>query len=524
MAYHLEPFADVGLDEDLLAHLIGRHESVCVPEYERYWRYYRNPAQPAQHRDDVNGTMRWGWDLAQMEGLPARLRDRYDIDGQGSQREVVIENDIGWRVQSIVEYMAGRKIAMVSKASRASAARRAQIEEVVTAILEANGGLQWIHDLALLGSVYGHVDILIRTAEAWPGGQTNAGGRGNRAALPSEPSHEPGGPSESEVLSTARKIRMETVEAPRAIPLLSPHDYRRVDAYVLRYTRLTNEIERSGKGDFLSRLANWMQGAGGATDGSMKRGTAVVTEILSASHRQVYEDEELVVDGVNPLGVLPVVHIQNQSQPYYWEGISEVEALIPLQDELNTRLSDRANRVTLQCFKMYLARGIDGFADRPVAPGQMWMTDNTEASIESFGGDAESPSEEAHIREIHEALDKTSAVTALAAGNLPARVGALSSENAMRISLLGILSKTERKRRLYGEGISQAMRLALTALDAAGVFATSEEERRIEVAWGGAIPFDDARELVEAALKRKLGVRGEDALAELGYSARETGP
>ncbi len=39
--------------------------------------------------------------------------------------------------------------------------------------------------------------------------------------------------------------------------------------------------------------------------------------------------------------------------PLSYEGLSDVEPLIPLQDELNTRLSDRANRVTYQAFNMF---------------------------------------------------------------------------------------------------------------------------------------------------------------------------
>ena len=78
-----------------------------------------------------------------------------------------------------------------------------------------------------------------------------------------------------------------------------------------------------------------------------------------------------------------------------YEGQSEVEPLIPLQDELNTRLSDRANRVTMQSFKMYLAKGLDGFADGSapvVGPGRVWTTDNPDASMQTFGGDSSSPS------------------------------------------------------------------------------------------------------------------------------------
>ena len=66
----------------------------------------------------------------------------------------------------------------------------------------------------------------------------------------------------------------------------------------------------------------------------------------------------MVGEGEKQWGFLPIVHIQNVAQPYLYEGISDVEILVPLQDELNTRLSDRASRITFQTFKMYLAKGI----------------------------------------------------------------------------------------------------------------------------------------------------------------------
>ena len=149
-------------------------------------------------------------------------------------------------------------------------------------------------------------------------------------------------------------------------------------------------------------------------------GKGTVTEIISAAHRQRYEDGELASETINRLGRVPVVHVQNLSQPLAYAGLSDVEPLIPLQDELNTRLSDRANRVTMQSFRMWLAKGIENFQDQPVGPGQMWSTDNLDASIEAFGGDAHSPSERQHIEELREALDKASGVTPAAAGHIRA--------------------------------------------------------------------------------------------------------
>lgn len=157
-----------------------------------------------------------------------------------------------------------------------------------------------------------------------------------------------------------------------------------------------------------------------------------------------HERERVIKESLNRLGRIPVMHIQNLPQPFFYEGLGEVEPLIDRQDELNTRLSDRAHRVTLQSFKMYLGQGIDGLLDRTVGPGQMWTTENPDASIEAFGGDADSPSETAHIQEVREALDKASGVSPVTTGLISGKLGNFTSENAIRIVLMGLVAKTEK--------------------------------------------------------------------------------
>ncbi len=222
-------------------------------------------------------------------------------------------------------------------------------------------------------------------------------------------------------------------------------------------------------------------------------------------------------------GRVPVVHVQNQSQPFRYGGLSEVEPLIPLQDELNTRLSDRASRVTMQSFKMYLAKGIEGFDKVPVGPGQIWSTDNPDASVSSFGGDASSPSEEAHINEVRNAMDKTSGVPPLATGVVQGRVGNLSSANALKITLIGLLAKTERKRVSYGRGLAEVSRMVLTALDAAGVMETDPRDRGVRLEWPDPLPTDVVEETLAAKRKVELGVPTRRVLDELGYVARDAG-
>src|SRR5712672_3595672 len=74
---------------------------------------------------------------------------------------------------------------------------------------------------------------------------------------------------------------------------------------------------------------------------------------------------------------------------------------------LNMRLSDRASRITMQSFKMYLGKGIDDFTQLPVGPGRMWTSDNPDADVITFGGDSDNPAESLHIADLREALDKS---------------------------------------------------------------------------------------------------------------------
>ncbi|MCE7975532.1 MAG: phage portal protein [Leptolyngbya sp. PLA1] len=308
--------------------------------------------------------------------------------------------------------------------------------------------------------------------------------------------------------SAAAAVRIEVVEPGRGAPVPSARDFRDLDGYVL-----WREAAPPSRDGLARLLPAWAAPAP----------REHTLELLTRDGWEVYERGELVERRPSIAGELPVVHIQNIAQPFRYEGLSEVEPLIPLQDELNTRLSDRAARVTMQSFRMYLARGIDGFEKGPVGPGVVWSTDNPHASIEAIGGDSSSPSEEAHIRELRDALDKASAVPPLASGVVQAKIGSLSSANALRITLMGVLAKTARKRVTYGAGIARASWLALAAAHEAGVLDVPEAQRGLRVHWPDPLPPDEAEQVRAAKGKVELGVPSERVLAELGYTATDEG-
>ncbi len=518
MTFRLEAFADVGLSEGLLRLVIADHERRERPRLERLWSYYRNPVVGGAGHSG-SSSIKPAQRLAQACGLPARFSRRdATLDDRRPAPEVVIENDIAWRIQAMVDFMFGKPVSIVSTA--ADERTRRQVERVLDAVWEASGGIALLQDLALLGHVYGHADLLLSVDE-------DAGSRALRKLSAPYPAFNPapGAPGATpptpairpEIIAAATEfLRVEVIEPTRGIAILDPGDYRTINAYIIHFERELNAVD-SGVRGFASRLLG--------AEAYATRRKSCRTEIISASARHVYEDGRLVMATDNPWtpGAIPVVHIQNISEPFRYDGLSEVEPLIPLQDELNTRLSDRAARVTMQSFKMYLAKGIDGFEKLPVGPGQIISTDNPDASVEAFGGDGQSPSEEKHIQEIREALDKTSGIPPLASGVVRARIGNLSSANALRITLMGVLSKTARKRVAYGGGIARMCRLILTALDSAGILKTDESDRGVKLVWPDPLPEDLHESALAAQTKANLGVPRDRVLAELGYAGADPG-
>lgn len=495
---HLAPFADVGLTPEALGALLEDHERRRVPTLARLWSYYRNPATPREAATSATRSLR-PYRLAQERGLPARLRPGSGVEGVGAA-EIVIENDIAWRIDALVDFVFGKPLRILSTARDAQ--RRREIEAILDALWESSGGVSLLQDMGLLGAVYGHADLILRTDDL------------RTLPLPGE--------GMERALEAALRLRIELVEAPRAVPLLDPGDYRRMLALIICAPADGAADSATPPGSLLSRVLDRL-----ALRRTQRSASAGALEILSRSHRQVYVDGRLILDEPGLIDALPVVHIQNASQPYQYEGLSDVEPLIPIQDELNTRLSDRAHRVTLQSFNMYLAKGFDA-ANEPggtmrIAPGQVWFTDNPEASVQAFGGDGASPSEEAHIEELRDAMDKISGVSPVAIGVVRARLGHLSSENALRITLMGVLSKTARKRTAYGRGIAQMSRLALEALHVAGVYRTDERDRDVRIEWPDPLPGDERSRLAAALMKRDLGVPLDRILSEIGYAPLDAG-
>ncbi|HOQ06116.1 MAG TPA: phage portal protein [Anaerohalosphaeraceae bacterium] len=519
MAFDLTIFQDSALKEPFLDWLIQSHWPTWFARFHRLWEYYQNRLIGPVSFEDADGRCAESarpYIQAQEMGLPPRITGRlYDSpDGINAgkvvrdirRKEVVVENDIAWRISAMVDFLFGKGVFFVSRAPNAS--RRRAIQTLLEAVFEANGGPAFFQDLAVLGAVYGFVDCIIR-----PGARLNAH---LQAATPGRSVQTPDASvSLPRIRTFASEIALDLVEAPRALPVLEEDDCRTIRYYIQHFLQERNEPEQPPA--LLERFFRRRSVPAG------RRKTAV-TEIIGPRCFQRYEDFQCVAEGLNPLGYIPVVHIQNLSQPYAYEGISDVEQLIGLQDELNTRLSDRANRLTMQAFRMYLAKGIEGVGEKPVSPGRMWCTDNENASIQEFGGDDNCPSENLHILDIRDAMDKISGVTPVVAGVLKNKIGHLTSGVALKMTFMGMLTRNSRKQYTYGQGLRRMAEIILDIFNRAGVFPTSPEERQLDIRFPNPLPEEPAEQLKEAQLKKDLGVPAADILKELGYEPADFEP
>jgi len=525
-ALRLENFGDPGLSEtDLLARLAWLRD-VIGPRLERFLGYYRNPTSGLAEAYPCPPRAHFAcrpFRQFQELGLPARITGfRRAADGSAAcgpageiqRKEVVIENDIAWRMDTLVDFAAARVPGITSTA--ADPARRTVLTPVIAAILDAaicggGGCVQLLQALALEGLIGGSAWVQVRPSAELLG---RLQGVAESVDAPA---------------SAAEIRRWLTLEVNSARGVCSMGRGGQGSCEAPAYIGVLRDAAPAGGltgAGFLQRVRAWF-GGGASADGPAAEQFSF--DLFGANLWQRYDRGVLVEEGDNPLGVVPFVRYENASDPAAGTrvgpagsaavdvGLGDVEPLIGLQDELNTRLSDRAYRVTMSSFRMFLGKGIDDFVKRPIGPGQMWGTDNTSATIETFGGDQTTPSEDSHINEVREALDKISGVPPVAAGVLREKLGNLTSAIALRITLIALLARTERKRAALTQTMGELVRMVLGILDAAGVVKSLPEERGIDVNWPTALPESDMDRLTEAQVKLALGIPRNVVLTELGY-------
>lgn len=427
------------------------------------------------------------------------------------RKEPLTENEIGWRVEALGDFLYGERDGAPKfewKPKTENEALAEQIVQLLDVALHHQREPNWLHEMYKVGAVHGFVDIAIRMNESVQFTMTTEndvetiGG----ATFNGQPL------SSSDFDLFGRSMQWYIASPYEVVPLVEPRYPSMLWGWALSYKTQT--------------LPNAK-----LSDNAMVRDKQQVDwiELFVPGRIQVYRmdpridgDYELV-DGMDipvPEGMLPVVHLQHATERDEYEGCGEVERLIPLQDELNTRLSDRGRGITWGANPPWVGKGVQKFDEIPFGP-DVRINIGEDEEVERLGSDSKDQGQDDHIAEIRDALDRVSSIPPLAAGDVKDQLGNLTSAVALKVVLRGMIAKLRRLRKAHGRALAEIAEKTLTYANAVGVLKTSPEDRRIEIDWGDPIEIELQERLDAALSKKTLGVPDNQIWKELGYDDEE---
>ena len=162
MGFDLGIFQDKQLQADYVEWLVEERWVDIQTHFSKLWEYYTNRMYPRSplRQEDAGGRC---YLQAQEYGLPARITGLAHSANAGvfggkaikdvQRKEVVIENDIAWRINAAVDFLFGKPVSFVSKSP--DSRKRTEIESILKAVFSANGGIGasparfWWADLAV---------------------------------------------------------------------------------------------------------------------------------------------------------------------------------------------------------------------------------------------------------------------------------------------------------------------------------------------------------------------------------------
>lgn len=221
MGFEFKKFSSE-LDEDFVSWLVESRYREVYEKYSKLWNYYQNislsPAKAGLPVGKLNDLSR-NYVQAQEVELPGRITGvnrwvgQSGSSGNVQRKEIVIENDIAWRINAMVDYLFGKGVTICSKASDPK--RRDQIDMIIKKVFASAGGVEFFQNMAVLGSVYGFVDCILRAE--------------NLFTIPVKST------DFEQVLEAASEIEIDLVEATHSLAVLDETNYKKIKFYIQQF-------------------------------------------------------------------------------------------------------------------------------------------------------------------------------------------------------------------------------------------------------------------------------------------------
>jgi hypothetical protein len=224
-------------------------------------------------------------------------------------------------------------------------------------------------------------------------------------------------------------------------------------------------------------------------------GTAEVVERWTPTELEVVVARTTTRRGANPYGFIPFVHVPNLPLANDPWGQSDLVDVIPINREIDERVSDQADVIRFHADPPIVFRGVTDHADLAVGPGTVWdIPSDADVKLLEWQGQPVAVGE--HIERLYRTLYEVTETPRSSFGDS----GRLLSGVALETELRPIVQRTLRKRAWWTRSLRRrsALVLELARQFGAGRTAGSPspvEPHRVRVLWPPMLPKDDVSEV-----------------------------
>lgn len=299
------------------------------------------------------------------------------------------------------------------------------------------------------------------------------------------------------------KVRIDVLPTSSVFPVYSSHDKDKMVSCTLQYAILEMGIE----GKPVARMYK---------------------EVVTRDTISYYIDNDLVEEIPNIMREINIIQIKNIPLAGESRGQSDLKSIIPLQKELNAKVTDVSDIINYHSAPITI---IQGAKSKNLEKGakKVWGGLPKDAKVYNLELNSDLNASNSFISSIKTAIHELSNTPEDSLGGKSAVSN--TTGVALQIKYAPLLEKTWLKRQTYGGGIKDVCRLVIKLLRVKGsdeerkllndLMATSEGIKKvfdITVTFPDPLPKDEMVQLQIIAQKMTLGLEEpEGALTDLGY-------
>jgi hypothetical protein len=246
--------------------------------------------------------------------------------------------------------------------------------------------------------------------------------------------------------------------------------------------------------------------------------TATVVELWTDGQFQLYLDDGLIESKSNPYGFIPFIIYPNLREPKQFWGVSDLEAIVESQQELNRAMSQLSRILELSGNPIAVLENVEEAEDISVRPGAVWnIPEDAKAYLLDLlqGGGVGLHID--YINLLYRILHDISESPRAAFGGTERDLSGV----ALEIELNPLLHKVRRKRIIRTAVYNRRNRMILKLLEK--YRGTSFGDNRLRVIWGPILPQDLSRLVANEQTLVQSGIHSRrGAMEEVGIKDPES--